>query len=57
MVHQVKDDWRMVREAFNKEQDLTVAYADRRRADYQFKKGQDVLINPRRHYRGQFGTD
>ena len=41
----MKDDWRMVREAFKKEQDLTAACADGRRADYQFKEGQDVLIN------------
>ena len=57
MVHLMKDDWRMVREAFKKEQDRAAAYADRRRADYQFKEGQDVLINRRRHYRGQFGSD
>ena len=44
MVHRMKDDWKMVRAAFKKEQDLVAAYADRRRADYQFKKGQDVLI-------------
>ena len=49
--------WRMVRKAFKKEQDMTAAYADRRLADYQFKEGQGVLINRRRHYRGQFGSD
>ena len=53
----MKDDWKMVRAAFKKEQDMAAAYADRRRADYQFKEGQDVLINRRRHYRGQFGSD
>ena len=47
----------MVRKAFTKEHDRAAAYADRRRADYQFKEGQDVLINRRRHYRGQFGSD
>ena len=57
MVHRMKDDWRMVREAFKKEQDLAVAYADWTRADYQSNEGQDVLINRRRHYRGQFGSD
>ena len=57
MVHRMKDDWRMVREAFKNEKDMAAAYADRRLADYQFKKGQDVLINRRRHYRGQFGSD
>ena len=57
MVHRMKDDWKMVRAAFKKEQDMTAAYADRRRADYQFKEWQDVLINMRRHYRGQFGSD
>ena len=36
---------------------MVAAYADRRRADYQFREGQDVLINRRRHYRGQFGSD
>ena len=46
-----------MREAFNKEQDRAAYYADRRRADYQFKEGQDVLINRRRHCRGQFGSD
>ena len=51
MVHRMKDDWKMVREAFKKEQDMAEAYAARRRADYQFKEGQDVLINRRRHYR------
>ena len=38
MAHRMKDDWRMVSEAFKKEQDLAAAYADRRRADYQFKE-------------------
>ena len=57
IVHRMKDDWRMVLEAFKKEQDIAAAYADRRLADYQFKEGQDVLINRRRHYRGQFGSD
>ena len=57
MVHRIKDEWRMVREAFKKEHARAAAYADRRRADYQFKKGQDVLINKMRHYRGQFGSD
>ena len=56
MVHRMKDDWRMVRKAFKKEQDRAAACADRRRADYQFKEGQDVLINRRRHSRGQFGS-
>ena len=37
MAHRMKEDWRMVSEAFKKEQDLALAYADRRRADYQFK--------------------
>ena len=57
MVHRMKDDWRMVLKAFKKEQDMAAAYADRRLADYQFKECQDVLINRRRHYRGQFGSD
>ena len=59
MVHRMKDDWRMVREAFKKEQDLAENYVDRRRADYQFMEGQDVLIiiNLRRHCRGQFDSD
>ena len=56
MVHRMKDDWKMVRAAFKKEQDRVAAYADRRRADYQFKEGQDVLINRRRQYLG-FGSD
>ena len=56
MAHRMKDDWKMVRAAFKKEQDRAAAYADRR-ADYQFKEGQDVLINRRRNYRGQFGSD
>ena len=57
MVHRMKDDWRMVRKAFKNEHDRIAAYADPRRADYQFKEGQSVLINRRRHYRGQFGMD
>ena len=57
MVHRMKDDWRMVLAAFKKEHDRAAAYADRRRAEYQFNDGQDVLINRRRHYRGQFGSD
>ena len=36
---------------------MAAAYADRRLADYQFKEGQDVLINRRRHNRWQFGSD
>ena len=40
-----------------REQDMVAAYADRRLADYQFREGQDVLINRRRHYRGQFVSD
>ena len=57
MVHRMKDDWIMVRKAFKKEQDRAAAYADRRRPDYQFKEGKDVLINRRRHYPWQFGSD
>ena len=57
MVHRMKVEWRMVRKAFKKEQDRAATYADRRRADYQFNEGQDVLINCRRHYREQFGSD
>ena len=34
MLHRMKDDWKMVRAAFKKEQDRAAAYADRRRADY-----------------------
>ena len=52
MVHRMKDEWRMVREALKNEQDRAAACADRRRADYQFKEGQDVLINRSRLYRG-----
>ena len=40
MVHRMKDDWKMVRAAFKKEQDRAAALADRRRADYQIKEGQ-----------------
>ena len=47
----MKVDWKMVREAFEKEQYRAAAYADQRLADYQFKEGQDVLINRMRHYR------
>ena len=50
MVHRIKEDLRVVREAFKKEQDKADVYADRRRADYQFLEGQDVLINRRIHY-------
>ena len=57
MVHRMKDDWRIVREAFKKEQNMAEAYADRRQADYQFNKGQYVLIKRRRHYRWQFSSD
>ena len=53
----MKDYLKMVRKAVKKEQDRAAAYADRRRADYQFKEGQDVFINRRRHYRRQFGSD
>ena len=57
MLHRMKDNWRVGREAFKEEHDRAAAYADRRRADYQFKEGQDVLINRRRHYQWQFGSD
>ena len=57
MVYRMNDDWRMVREAFKKEQDRAAVYADRRRADCKFNEGQDVLVNRRRHYPGQFGSD
>ena len=53
ILHRIKDDWRMVREAFKNEQDRAATYADQRLADYQFKECQDVLIKRRRHYRGQ----
>ena len=56
MVHLIRENWRAVPEAFKKEQYRADAYADRRRADYQFLEGQDVLINRRRHYRGQVGS-
>ena len=57
MVHRMNEDWKMVRAAFKNEHDMAAAYADRRRADYQFKEGQDVLINCRRHYRELFSSD
>ena len=38
IVHRMNDNWRIVREAFKKEQDRAAAYADRRSADYQIKK-------------------
>ena len=41
IVHRKKDDWKMVRAAFKKKQDRAAAYADGRRADYQFKERQD----------------
>ena len=50
MVHRMKEDWKIVRKAFKKVQDRTAAYTDRRRADYQFKEDQNVLINRRIHY-------
>jgi hypothetical protein len=43
-----------VREAFKKEQQRALAYANRKRANYEFKVGQDVLISRRRHYKGLF---
>ena len=43
MLHRMKDDWKMVRKEFKKEQDRAAAYADRRRADYQFKEGKTCL--------------
>ena len=60
-MHRMKDGWNAVREQGEsrtwREQDMVAAYADQRRADYQFREWQDVLINRRRHYRGQFGSD
>ena len=57
MVHRMKEDWKIVRKAFKKVHDTAAAYSDRIRADSQFKEGQNVLINRRRHYRWQFGSD
>ena len=45
----------MVRAAFKKEQDMAAAYADRRQTTRSRKVR--MLINRRRHYRGQFGSD
>ena len=49
-MHRMSADWEAVRNAFKKEQKRAAEYSTRKRADYQFAVGHDVLINRRRHY-------
>jgi hypothetical protein len=53
-VRRMRKEWVAVREAFKKEQQKALVYANRKRANYEFRVGQDVLISRRRHYKGQF---
>jgi hypothetical protein len=55
-VRRMKTEWKVVRAAFHREQQKALAYANRKRANYDFRVGQDVLITRRRHYKGQFGA-
>jgi hypothetical protein len=56
ITRRMSEDWKAVRGAFEKEQRRVNEYANKKRANNQFQLGQDVLINRRRHFRGQFGS-
>ena len=47
--------WNEVRKAFENEKQRAAEYSNRKRADYEFRVGQDVLISKRRHYRCKYG--
>ena len=47
--------WSLVYSALYNEQARAETFGNRKRADYQFKLGQDILINQRKHHRNQSG--
>ena len=54
-IYRIKYEWRLVRKPFEKEKQKAAEYSNRKRADYKFVVGHDVLISKRKHYRGMFG--
>ena len=49
-------DWALVFRALYHKQARAETFGHRKRADHQFKVGQDILINQRKHHRNQLGT-
>ena len=49
-------DWSFVFRALYHERARDEAMGDRKKANYQFKVGQDIMINPRKHHRNQLGS-
>ena len=55
-IQNMKVEWHLVLQAFEKERKKAALYSNRKRADYTFKVGQDELISKRKHYRGSMAT-
>ena len=47
----MRADWDLVYSALYHEHARAETFGNRKRADYQFKVGQDILINQRKHHR------
>ena len=56
-IKNMKEDWHVVRDAIDRMRRLATERANSKRQDYDFKVGQEVLINQRKYYKGRFGTD
>ena len=56
-IKNMKEDWHTVRDAIDRQRRLATERANAKRLDYEFKVGQEVLINQRKYYKGRFGTD
>ena len=54
-IAKVRADWDLVYRALYHEQARAEAFGNRKLADYQFKVGQDILINQRKHIRNRLG--
>ena len=52
----LRADWSFVFRALYHERERSEEMGNRKKANYQFKVGQDILINQRKHHRNQLGT-
>ena len=54
-IAKMRADWDLVYRALYHKQARAETFGNRNRADYQFKVGQDIMINQRKHHRNQLG--
>ena len=54
-IAKMRADWSLVYRALYHKQARAETFDNRKRADYQFKVGQDTLINQRKHHGNQLG--